>query len=446
MPQEFVKIPNIPVLNAIRPEHARSSDPTLSYPNLAQTVLKHTPYEGMRWEQFIVAQEGSIDEAENAEALAQQYFLQTAHELIQADTPESKQIWTRRFTEASIELHGQPDPEIAKGLLLQQHKEFENLIGSPNVSQSQLKWLLKKYDELGVQEYTELKNTNENIEKAAQAIADVLQTRFSGVIDVFKVGVDDDEIKPEEMAALFEEALDILKNENDDWQGWEIELTDDSNLSRVKQKIKVGKNRLPAKRKELPGLFAHEVLVHGMRAVNGEKISDELKKGLPGYLAAEEGIAVLAEYGINGDMPPKLIDRYVDIALALGQITNKPIARKDLFVFAVARNVIRMQANRTEEDIATDSDGTKQQNQAQKVQTQALQHINRVYRGSLGNEYIGVFTKDTEYYKGLVIISDYIASKLDEGQTPEEIFDYIMLGKFDPTNKKHEKYIKSMVG
>lgn len=446
MSQKSEKIPTVTVLNPIRPEHARSGESFLSYPNLGKAVLKHVPYESMRWQEFIDAKKDSIDEAKKAEALAKQYLLHTAHELTNAETPESKELWTSRFTEASIELHGQPDPEIAKGLLLQQQREFENLIGNPNVSQSQLQWLLKKYDELGVQESTELKNTNEVIEKAAKTITDVLRTRFSSAIEVFEEGEGDDKINPEEIASLFNQALDILKEEDEVWQEWEVELTDDSNLSRMKQKIKIGKNRLPATRKELAGLFAHEVLIHGLRAVNGKKLSDELRTGLPGYLAAEEGIALLAEYGLNGDMPPKLIDRYVDIALALGQITDEPIARKNLFVFASARNIIRMQASRTQEDIATDSDGTKQQNQAQAVQTQALQHINRIYRGSLGNEYIGVFTKDAEYYEGITIMSNYISEKLDGGKTSEEIFDYIMLGKFDPTNKKHEKYVKSVVG
>lgn len=446
MSQKSEKIPTVTVLNPIRPEHARSGEPLLSYPNLGKAVLKHAPYESMRWQEFIDAQEGSIDEAKKAEALAKQYLLLTAHQLTQAETSENKELWTKRFTEASIELHGEPDPEIAKGLLLQQQKEFEDLQGNPNVSQSQLQWLLKKYDELGIQESTELKNTNEVIEKASKTITDILRTRFSSAIEVFEEGEGDDKINPEEIASLFNQALDILKEKDEAWQEWEIEVTDDSNLSRVKQKIKVGKNRLPATKKELAGLFAHEVLIHGLRAVNGKKLSDELRTGLPGYLAAEEGIALLAEYGLNGDMPPKLIDRYVDIALALGQITDEPIARKNLFVFASARNIIRMQASRTQEDTATDSDGTKQQNQAQAVQTQALQHINRIYRGSLGNEYIGVFTKDAEYYEGITIMSNYISEKLDEGKTSEEIFDYIMLGKFDPTNKKHEKYVKSVVG
>lgn len=43
---------------------------------------------------------------------------------------------------------------------------------------------------------------------------------------------------------------------------------------------------------ELNGLFAHEILVHGLSAVNGGKLDPKLATGLPGYLEIQEGIGV----------------------------------------------------------------------------------------------------------------------------------------------------------
>lgn len=445
MPQKIEKIPTIRILESIRPDADRASESTLRYPNLSKTALKYTLSDGAMWREFLDTKD-DLTEENKAERLAKYHIVKTAVRLNGASTRSEKQRWSERFTKHSIDLYGEPDAEVAVELLKRERASFEQMLENPHVSQSQLTWLLERYDQLGITSEEGSSKENESVNHVSEIVGGILRDRFSDIFNIFDEGDADDEIAPTEIEKLFNKALERLKQENSNWEGWRAVLSSGSNLSRVKQEIRVGEKRVPAKRKELSGLFAHEVLVHAQRKINGSKVNTELKKGLAGYLTTEEGIALLAESGVNQKMPEKIVDRYTDIALALGQVTGEQVQRKDLLLFATARNVMRMQAEQTDKDRQDDPDGSKLQVKAQRVQTETLHHVNRIYRGSLGNEHVGVFTKDAQYYEGIMKITNYFEEQLKQGRKSEEVFDYMMLGKFDPTNEKHEKYVESVVG
>ncbi|MEP6710434.1 MAG: tyrosine/phenylalanine carboxypeptidase domain-containing protein [Candidatus Saccharibacteria bacterium] len=179
---------------------------------------------------------------------------------------------------------------------------------------------------------------------------------------------------------------------------------------------------------QLKALFSHEVLVHGLRGVNGQKVSKELGTGLPGYLDAEEGFGVFVEFAISGQISEKNIDRYVDVAYALGQIDGKEHTRQELLDHAMHRALERnnqAEIKKSKEDL----------------EKEVYAHVNRIYRGSLGNEHIGIFTQDISYHKGFIDMAHYVNDQIDQGKTVEEIFTFLSSGKFDPTNPKHLAYI-----
>ena len=66
-------------------------------------------------------------------------------------------------------------------------------------------------------------------------------------------------------------------------------------------------------------------------------------------------------------------------------------------------------------------------------------HINRIYRGSEGDDIVGVFTKDIAYLDGLIKIMQYILDRINKGDNINDIMDYLLSGKFDPTNQVHVK-------
>lgn len=116
----------------------------------------------------------------------------------------------------------------------------------------------------------------------------------------------------------------------------------------------------------------------------------------------------------------------MDTALALGTL-GLSLKREEILKLHTLKEKIRQQAAEEVVDPA-------------KFEDDSWRYVNRIYRGSLGNEHIAVNTKDIAYYKGYVAINKYIAAELEQGRSIEEIMDYILSGSFDPTNSRHIDY------
>ncbi|MCB9820230.1 DUF1704 domain-containing protein [Candidatus Nomurabacteria bacterium] len=386
------EIPKVLVLKSIAPSVESARRDILEYENLDQSVNKHKPYEYKRMDRFWDAEHGSLEEEEAARQLAMQYMLMGSLALQQSMTPESNSIWSERYTKATSEIYGSPDAEIAIAL--------ESGIES-NVEFKQAAELVREY-----------------LDRKYQPVFEALEKNFAEEVDV----------SPDQVADRFEAGLGVLASRYDlGWKDWVIERSEDASALSVlsdEKKIVVGMKRVAMGPDQVKPLFTHEVLVHAQRSLNGSKISKELQTGLPGYLDAEEGLGVFFEYAISGSIPAKNIDRYTDIAFALGQIDGRQHTREELLSRALDRARKRNEASgddRSDEDL----------------QKEVYAHVNRIYRGSLGNEHVGVFTKDISYHKGFVEIGKFISSKLDEGFTVEKVLDYLTKGKFDPSNPRH---------
>ena len=75
-------------------------------------------------------------------------------------------------------------------------------------------------------------------------------------------------------------------------------------------------------------------------------------------------------------------------------------------------------------------------------------HIDRIYRGGRGDSSTSsqaVFTKDIAYYDGYKKIRDYLDQSIRNGKDIEQIFEYLTLGKFNPTNPVHIQYVKQSI-
>ena len=240
----------------------------------------------------------------------------------------------------------------------------------------------------------------------------------------------------EKIAELFEKARQILAESDSDWSEWTVELLEDKDSLSIKpgaeKKIVVGAQRRAAANDELQGLFGHEVLVHAQRSLNGRKKSDILSTGLPGYLDFEEGLGTFFEYAITGKIPQKNVDRYVDIAIGVGLMTDSGVSRITMMKFATAREILRAQLAETVIDETI-------------IKSKVAAHINRLYRGTTGDaESIGLFTKDIAYQKGFEEAGEYIADRLEAGESIENIIMYLLEGKFNPLDKRHVEYVDSV--
>ena len=396
------EIPKVLVLGPITPSPDSARSERLEYPKLAPAVEKHRPYERARMARFWDAEEGSLDEHAAAQQLAMQYMLMGSLALTRSFNPE---LWSQRYTQATSEIYGMPEPDLAQQLWYEQLEDGVEV-------ESPFRSVAEKVGEFLNGEY--------------ETVFNVLDADSSSV----------ETITPSGVADKFESALAVLAREYDPaWSDWTVERNNEKDSLSVvagSKKILVGMHRANIQPQQLKALFAHEVLVHGLRGVNGQKISKEFGTGLPGYLDAEEGLGVFVEYAISGKISDKNIDRYVDVAYALGQIDGKEHTRRELLEHAMNRAIMR---NEKSEQKKTESDLVKE----------VYAHVNRIYRGSLGNEHVGVFTKDISYHKGFIEMARYIQAQVEDGKSVSDIMTFLLSGKFDPTNSKHIEYISSVM-
>ena len=426
------------VLNAIKPTPESARSERLEYAGLSKAAVTYSRDDKLRQEVFWNSPDDSLEERQAAQQLAMQYMLMGAAKLNDESVrPESKQLWSDRYTDATSEIYGSPEAVTAKNLLMQQVSELVASGRQKGVDTELLSHFVEAAQSYGL-ELGEADKLEKPFVNEAKAFGEILSSRYGNAFDALELETAPREIDMKDFMPRVERALAVLADQHDstwsEWRTMPVEDKDQLSVESGKKLINIGMKRADVTPAQAKALFGHEVLDHGLRAVNGAKLSKELGSGLPGYLDAEEGLGIFFEYAITGDIPNKAVDRYADIALALGQIDGQSHTRADLLDFAMTRALIRNEL--TEMDLRKPDE---------EIQKEVYAHVNRIYRGSLGNEYPGIFTKDISYYAGFQQMGHYISSEIESGKSYEDVFDYVVSGKFDPTNQKHVEYLHTIM-
>ena len=418
------------LLEAISPDPDRPDNEILTYPSLAQAIIDKQPIEEVLVRTYYAAEDESALQLGAAQKLAEIELIETVAELQSAQAPERQVALSQQFTAASIDLFGRPDASASAFLLEQLLTELCVLQTNYNVDPELLDFLLQSYDEI-------LRHSNTPSEyfvafddaqanAAAAAFGAFLREEYPFSLSVFD-GDSSRLIDASGIVELFERALEQLQSHRDEfWRQWRVMVTDDSCLAvnPHTKRLVVGSHRASVELGELRGLFGHEVLVHALRAGNGRYLSHEFERGLPGYIDAEEGFACFVEHALSGAAPRKMYDRYLDVALALGTIDGSPRTRQELYKLVHARNTVRAQAVGKNE-------------RASNIQQESWAHVNRIFRGTLGNDIVGVFTKDIAYYHGYQKMTAFVIDELNADVSPDELWALLTMGKFDPTDLLH---------
>ena len=390
------------------------------YVNLDNAAAQAKKQENARLRAFFAAPEGSIEELDAARKAAIGYFVLTGAQLQTAPIREVAKV-SERFTQASIELYGKPDAEEARSLASRELEEFKQLVDDPNVDQDRLH---RSIDFL-TQQIGETSSEKEiiDLESVLRQMREVIYKRYGDVLALLEPEGKDptEEISAEEVAKLFQEAINFMAQSEPGWAGWRVETSKDAVMeTHTREKlITVGSNARQIS--SLKVSFAHEVLVHALRSVNGATTGDDLlAHGTPGSQAAEEGVSVLFASSVRGHISDRSKDFYKDIAFALGELGQPPVKRAQLQQIYLDRLIIRDQAKNKPVDMDA-------------LSNKAWGYVNRIFRGALGNEDSSVNTLDISYY-GVTVMGNYVKRLLANGRTPDEIFDFLTCAKIDPTN------------
>lgn len=421
--------PAIGLLQAINPDPDRPDNEILTYPSLALAIKATKPLEEVLIRTYYAAESEPATQLAAALKLAEYELIETAAALQAAQSPATQRSLSRQFTNASINLFGSPDATAAAYLLEQLLTELCVLQTNYAVDAESLDFLLQTYDEVlrhsnAPHEYT-LPFDELHAQRAAALLGDFLRQQYASPLQAF-AGDPLYMVDATEIVERFERALEVLGRYDDFWAQWRVLVTDDGCLSvnPLTKHVVVGSHRASVELGELVGLFGHEVLVHALRASNGQYVGDEFQMGLPGYIDAEEGFACFVEHALSGRPPRKMYDRYLDVALALGTIDGQPRNRHELFRLVYARSVVRAQSAGKVE-------------RSSSLSRESWAHVNRIFRGTLGNDIVGVFTKDIAYYQGYQKMAAYIIDELRTGTEPDELWSMLSMGKYDPTDIMH---------
>ena len=384
------------------------------------------------WKEVLEAEPGSLEEEGAAKKLANFYLLKNS-EKIQHDGRD-KALWSERYTEASESLYGNINREVAGALITGELSIIMQTAVRPEHEGVKQEVIDVLKSVLGPEAETNAEASGLSRERL-EGITNALFESSKEIIDPIASLEHEGPFHPTQVREIFKGIVEQLSAQDDLWSMWTVENGDGSQLkiNAKERKIIVPDGRSPIESKEeLLALAMHEIGVHARRSVNGERVDESLRNGLSGYLDFEEGTGIFVEYLITGQLPTKAVDRYVDIALAQGM--GGGLSREQLIDLAVKRENIRTSIKGGDE---------------QKIEADAKTHVNRIFRGGDGRQHKdsegaisqAVFVKDMVYFAGFRIVADYFNEQMDRGRTAEEVLSYILSGKFDPTNQRHEEYI-----
>ena len=431
------KIKGIDVIRAFRPENAGSGEPVLEYVELPKAVKLYAVDASRRRARAESTEPGSLEEAAAVRQLALHDLVRDAEKGLQATGEESKEVWANRFTLASTALYGAPDKAEMQRLVNNQYKQLVSYKNNEAISQDHLAALLAVYEPLvaGLISVAVERASLKTERGTLAAYGDVIMKRYGQLFEL----VDQDDYTSRELADLFDRALAWLAKHDDlAWSHWKTIQQDGTSLRvmNTKKAIIIAKQRTNADKASAKGLLAHELLGHVLRSKNGYQTSDpRLAIGLVGSAENEEGLCIVTEAAHTGLLPLKLVNRYIDIGLALGTLDGRQMSRPELFKICYARQLISQQnEGPTELDLAG-------------LEKSVWGYVDRIYRGGRGDDSThaqAVFTKDIAYYQGYRTMVDYIGQELKTGSSASAIFDYLSRGVFDPTDAQHVALVESL--
>lgn len=414
-----------PIFQTISPPFDQISAPVLRYPALKEIVMKYYRKEYENLDNTLIHLEDtkSLDDSQ----LTQRYLLAIALKIQEATSDAQRALWTERFTNVSIQLFGRPDPNEAARIARADLRLLRQVAQHTTVDPTVLTPLFDAYEQL-IRQQSTATNAPSRYTSLLTRLHTYLLKKFSSVYAILDEYKESEVVTSAVVRKRYTDMLVRLTTLDPAWRDWRVEANESAQMAVTPSDkvIQVGWYLPPLSIRRVKSLFTHEVLVHAQRSVRGLSYDTNLAYGLPGYMAAEEGLGVLMEGAIEGKMPYRIRDRYIDITLALGYGDQAPITRRQLFSIAHARALLR----RANEGVLVD---------LTLATNASWQHVNRIYRGTLGNEIIGVFTKDIIYYRGYQQMAHYLDKYSDENL--QKSIDFVLSGKMNPDDLAHRSYV-----
>lgn len=356
-------------------------------------------------------------------------FVQVAME-ITADAPDDKEQLITDFNQANDELYGELDPVAFFGLVAEERKKadalLENSEASPLAQQiaGEYKGMTPELDGMRTERFKPSRQTIDSIgELVGELYGDILEL----------VPRQDEKLSTEQFAELFRAAHERRGT------GWSVEILAGKTAVESRQRDKttvVGAERKLVDSMGAAKLLIHENGVHAERRFRGDKMEDQLFKGLglAGYGVFEEGLGVAMEEAMEGALRNAGTQYYLAMGFARG-LDGKTRDFRDTFELAWRREALKRA-----------KDGQLDEAMVDKARAQAYNQCVRIFRGTPCDVPGMVFTKDQSYFRGneqAWKVLEQIAQLPQNERKPA--FEKILAAKYDPTSPLHQRLIDKAI-
>lgn len=336
----------------------------------------------------------------------------------QATTEELKQETKDRFIHLNHELYGQVDEDISRAMI-KELLDDTALIDQPEIRQARSDFIKLLPPDLTHFEgqAIKLKPSQEAKELVARSVQ-LLYGNFlkhtdrliTALADEEKTAEKDLKLGPQAIAAIFQTIIDEELPDS----GWRVvvEPANSIHVDATTKTIKVPETRMPASPDKLRGLVVHELGVHMVRSIIGER-SDliPMRFGLAGSGEAEEGIATIMESVLADDASRTGYQHYLTATLI-----NRGMEFRDVFEIMRRYKILDAYLDNPEDKIKEHEKG-------------AFKFMFRSIRGTNGLPWHVTLN----YFNGTHKIWNYIETHLDD----PDLITFLFMGKTDPTNPDH---------
>lgn len=447
----------------------KTLQPKLDYPSLSSSSIdRHIQ------NLTILLPENSLSETDSPVSasveyrLAEAYFLKTSEKL---NNPlgSISQEQVDYFQKMNQEIYGEPDMEIFNTMLNFIWQNLEQKRGPATdkiVSELETGFTFESENgerlEIPALPSPQSIEATTTLPELTPEASEWVRSKILEEIAPAKTAIEEyytKEIEPREDKAIYPEDMIVLLQIGKNALGLgDVEVIANTNAtalswSSADSAIVVGMKRKPfTDVNSLLGVFAHEVMVHGRRYINGKNLGDEsLANGLfteadegedPSYLTFEEGLATMiqnATLGKGETWNIASMGHYLNIVLAHMGWSPRQIQE----VMYRIRTVLKLDS-KTE---------TLDRSIVEKSKQEATTGIVRVFRGTPTDKELrtssGVtlhYAKDLAYASGRVKAMKHLNEivMLPEDQR-NEAWQKLFQGKFDPTNHHQSAYLDAVL-
>ena len=334
----------------------------------------------------------------------------------------------RSFAELNEILYGEFDKKCYLGMMNTEIDRTSNFRPKTEIAaeiKSTLESLLCDFDEVEEKENPLIDN------KTMQKLHDFVMNKYADILSVVPGTTDDVRYNVTQCVDIMNNALEAGGLANCGWVVVENSNKSNPSTNQAKKSIFLPSNT-NRNASELRRLIIHEQEVHARRAQNGaESKLKPITLGTADYMEAEEGLGVILECAVDGNLNNPSFDRarnrYIVAGLAIGADGKPRDARE---VYEIVWRMISIQ--QSADDEVNDAD-------VKDAKNKAYTHVENAYRGTQFWMKGVIYTKLKVYYEGLAKNAQYFMNNIDN---LDEDFEGLFIGKYDHTNKKEKTYIE----